>query len=157
MKYAPLTDGTDHINIYSAGKTLLGKALSNFAFCTLVVPEDGAFNSIEGYWYFLLTPEDRQGREKLRDLWGFEAKKHGQNLVGGDWPAPKDLNQFKVKIKLSMKCKIDQNPVIKEMLIKSELPFTHYYVFDGKCIRAKGCKWIIDEWERIRKELKNES
>lgn len=156
MKYNPLNDGIDHINIYSKAKTQLGKCLSNFDLCWLVT-EDGPFNSLEGYWYWLIVPEDGPEREILRDLWGFDAKKHGQMLTGGDWPAPLHLKGFKDKIKRAMRNKIDQNPVIKEMLIKSELPFTHYYVFNNKCFKAKGCKWILDEWEKIRKELKHES
>ncbi len=155
MKYTPLTDGADHINIYSNAKTQLGKLLSNFTFCTLVTEEDGAFSSIEGYWYWLLAPINNFDREKLRDLYGFEAKKVGQNLIGGDWPKAQDLNLFKTKIKQSMKLKLEQNPVIKEMFIKSELPFTHYYVFDNRIVKAKGCKWILEEWERLRKEMKD--
>lgn len=156
MKISHLNDGVDHINIYSSGKTQLGKCLSNFFFAPFVVEEDGCFSSIEGYWFWLLVPEGAPERENLRDLYGFNAKKLGQSLAGGDWPRPLKLNEFKAKIKRSMRCKIEQNEVIKEMLIKSELPFYHYYVFNGKIIKPKGCKWICDEWENIRKELKNE-
>lgn len=154
MKYNPLEDGVTHINIYSKAKTQLGKCLSNFELCYLNT-EDGPFNSIEAYWYWLLLDgQDCPEREILRDLWGYDAKKHGQTLVNGDWPAPVNLNSFKDKIKRSMRNKIDQNDVIKDMFLKSELPFTHYYVFGNKVINAKGCGWIIKEWEKIREEMK---
>jgi len=47
-------DGIDHINLYSRGHTELGQYLSNFAY-TPIQTEDGRFNSIEAYWYWLNT------------------------------------------------------------------------------------------------------
>ena len=74
------TDGVDHINVYSQGKTQLGRNLSNFSrfpICT----DDGNFYSIEGYWYWLLTKDD-----SLRKMWGFKAKAHGREMLkGGEW------------------------------------------------------------------------
>ena len=49
--FTPSTDGIDHINIYSKGKTSLGRWLSNFA-KSPIETEDGHFDSIEGYWYW---------------------------------------------------------------------------------------------------------
>lgn len=46
-KYTATTDGIDHINIYSKGKTTLGRMLSNFACTPFTHPEDGKFASIE--------------------------------------------------------------------------------------------------------------
>lgn len=154
MKISHLNDGVDHINIYSAGKTQLGKCLSNFTFCNLPT-EDGYFCSVEGYWFWLIAGENCSQREILRELYGIEARKKGKELCQSDeWPSPLKLHEFKNKILKSFRIKIDYNPIIKEMFIKSELPFTHYYNFNGKVIIPKKCKWMIQGWENIRKELK---
>lgn len=44
-KFHPKTDGVDHINIYSRGRTPLGQALSNFAHTPFEHPKDGKFAS----------------------------------------------------------------------------------------------------------------
>lgn len=72
MKY--LEDGVDHINIFSKGQTPLGRFLSNFTHCPFQHPEFGAFNSIEGFWFWLGSRDD-----KLRQLHSFAAKKYGQS------------------------------------------------------------------------------
>lgn len=65
-------DGETHINIYSRGATEIGRWLSNFSYSPIVT-EDGSFNSIEGYWYWIQTHND-----SLRSLHGFSAKKIGK-------------------------------------------------------------------------------
>ena len=65
-------DGEDHINIYSKGKTEIGRWLSNFSH-TEIITEDGKFSSIEGYWYWLTTKDER-----LRTLIGWAAKDLGK-------------------------------------------------------------------------------
>lgn len=69
----PENDGIDHINIYSKGKTDLGRFLSNFAHTPISSSQFGNFESIEGLWYWLGTRN-----EKLRNLHGFLAKKIGR-------------------------------------------------------------------------------
>ena len=69
-------DGITHVNIYSQGKTKLGKWLSNFSH-TPIDTEDGHFESIEGYWYWLVT--DNINKDILRGLYGYEAKKPGES------------------------------------------------------------------------------
>ena len=48
----PKQDGISHVNIYSQGKTELGRMLSNF-YHYQVITKDGNFTSVEGYWYWL--------------------------------------------------------------------------------------------------------
>jgi hypothetical protein len=73
----PSEDGIGHINVYSKAKTKLGRELSNFSFSPFTHPEDGKFNSIEGYWYWLGCKQ-----EKLRKVWGYAAKRLGREYGG---------------------------------------------------------------------------
>lgn len=74
----PTQDGINHINIYIQGKTSIGKILSNFYHYNIIT-KDGNFNSIEGYWYWLGI-EDCKEKEILRNLYGYTAKKTGNEL-----------------------------------------------------------------------------
>lgn len=142
---SPSQDGVNHINIYSKGKTTLGRMLSNFYFSPFVLPNHGKFSSVEGYWYWLSTKD-----EKLRELFGFEAKKRGQFLKAPDWV---DTQEFKDSIKESIKAKIDQNPLIKKELKQSSLPLVHYYVYGDKIVKVPKGQWIVDFIEQYRKEI----
>lgn len=142
-------DGKSHINVYSKGRTELGRMLSNFHNVHQDLGEDGAFSSLEGYWYWLLTGDDR-----LRNLWGYKAKQLGQELTDKkEWLENQDdIERFKLAMKDKAK-----TPRIREMLKESELPFKHYYVFNEKVIEPRNGLWMLEEWERIRKEIKNEN
>lgn len=136
--FLPENDGIDHINVYSKGKTELGRFLSNFTYCKINT-EDGNFNSIEGYWYWLGTNDPK--REILRGLYGFQAKKVGRELKSKDW---QESEQFKQKILKAIQIKINNNPKYKEILKNNTLPLTHYYVFNDTIIRVPQGQWILD-------------
>ena len=138
-------DGVTHINIYSQGETELGRRMSNWAACRIDLPEDGYFDSIEGYWYWLGNRE-----VKMRGLVGYQAKKIGRELPR---VYTMDEELFKIKIKIAMRVKVNSWPSFKKMLKESTLPFSHYYSYGGKKIDA-GYQWIIEEWNNIRNELK---
>lgn len=138
-------DGIDHINIYSRGHTELGQYLSNFAY-TPIKTEDGRFNSIEGYWYWLNTHND-----KLRLLYGFKAKSFGKEL---DKTIIIDEERFQNKIRNACWIKIHSNEYYLNMFVHSSLPFTHYYVFNG-FIKDAGGKWMMEMWENYRFYIKN--
>ena len=142
--YNPEMDGITHINIYSKGKTTLGQWLSNFAQLGFTHPEDGFFQSVEGYWYWLSCKKD-----SLRDVYGWVAKAMGRELGGKDWL---EDEEFKNKIKQALKCKIDQNVDLQSLFKESNLPFTHYYVYGGKVVNVPKAKWIIEYLEELRKE-----
>lgn len=129
-------DGVTHINIYSKGQTLLGRLLSNFANTPFTHPEDGDFCSVEGYWYWLSCKD-----EKLRGLHGYEAKQFGRTCKGKDWC---EDSEFKRKICLALKSKLEHNPGIATLLNKNTLPLKHYYVYGDKIIEPKEGQWIID-------------
>lgn len=144
--YDPSTDGITHINIYSKGVTFLGRRLSNFSLFNFKCI-DGHFASIEGYWYWLSTHE-----EKLRYLWGWEAKKVGKELRKTH--SIKDPD-FENKIKEAIRIKSLE---IKQLLIQSApLPFVHYYNYGGKIHVPRDNLWVIEEWEILRKKYIEEA
>ena len=140
-KIDPEKDGIDHINIYSKGKTELGRFLTNFAHTPFETSEDGKFASIEGYWYWLSVRD-----EKLRDLSGFSAKKYGQEAEGLDWL---ESEEFKTKIKNAIIRKIELYNRTEDV-VYSNLPFDHYYNFGGKIVKPKEGQWIIDFFNGLR-------
>lgn len=141
-------DGLKHINVYSKGKTKLGRLLSNFA-DTPFICEDGPFQSVEGYWYWLSTLDDN-----LRGLTGYDAKDYGRNMPGRQWLAPEE---FERRIVAALVAKIYQRNDIKAMLKDSTLPFKHYYVHNGKTTEPEDNKWVLVALEAIRDELKADS
>jgi hypothetical protein len=138
----PEEDGITHINIYSKGKTQLGLWLSNFTYVPLIT-EDGNFSSVEGYWYWLLA-KNHSEKDKLRDLYGFAAKKAGKLLTLKDWD---DSEEFKNKIK---KCLLIKINLMVDVFEANSLPFDHYYVYGGKVVKPKECQWIVDYFNFIR-------
>jgi hypothetical protein len=143
IKFLPENDGVDHINIYSKGKTELGRFLTNFAHHPTFTP-DGYFASIEGYWYWLSCKND-----KLRHVWGFKAKELGRELRAKDWV---EDPEFKGKIKAAIKNKVENSP-LKDTFKNSTLPFAHYYVYSGKVVEVPKSDWIIEYITQLREEM----
>lgn len=140
----PSMDGIDHINIYSKGQTWLGRWLSNFQYAPFTHETHGSFHSIEGYWYWLKTG---LCHDTLRTLSGWEAKKEGRKFQA----VP--LGSFEFHVKYALYLKLIQNPEAIQPLMKSRLPFNHYYVVDGKMVTVSGGEFVIEEWETIRRLL----
>lgn len=140
--FDPKDDGVTHINVYSKGKTDLGKFLSNFARAEFVHPEDGKFSSVEAYWYWLSTKDD-----SLRTLHGYFAKARGREIGGKDWM---DSEEFKRKIKMAIRIKIHTNPKMMKEFKESKLPFVHYYVYGGKVVQPKEGTWIMEFLTELR-------
>jgi len=133
-------DGVTHINVYSKGRTELGKWMSNFTY-EPINTVDGSFTSIEGYWYWLGTRND-----KLKTLHGFLAKK-----VGRESPNVVSLSKqdFQAKIEAAIHIKASKRPDMIAQLKQCGLPLDHYYVFNGT-EKDAGFKWILDIWNNIR-------
>jgi hypothetical protein len=146
----PEDDGITHINVYSKGKTELGRLLSNFAETPFVHPIHGKFLSVEGYWYWLSCEKDHR-REQLRMAAGWQAKKLGRAFRGTDYP--KDMF-FEEHVKMALKAKLEQNERIRILLQDSILPFEHYYIYNDNVKEVSEGKWILDFWESARNKLK---
>ncbi|WP_338924388.1 hypothetical protein V0M98_32770 (plasmid) [Pseudomonas silesiensis] len=145
----PEDDGVTHIDVYSKGKTDLGKDLSHFAhkpFCHL---EHGLFASVEGYWYWLT----RQA-EELRHAHGYAAKEMGRGLpIVKKWHP----ERFRELICQANDAKLARHPELKEALEESRLPLEHYYVqrYGGKpcVVQPKDSEWILAHFEQIRQKV----
>jgi hypothetical protein len=144
----PEKDGIDHINIYSKAKTELGRWLSNFQYCPINTYFHGKFNSIEGFWYYLGT--DHPDKEKLRNLYGFQAKKIGKEMKK---VSKVHCDNFEDRIREALQVKIGAMPNhLEELFYCSDLPLEHYYNYSGKIIDVKDCKWILEFLEELRHE-----
>lgn len=137
----PEEDGITHLNIYSKGKTELGRWLTNFAYSPIIT-EDGHFASIEGYWYWLGC-----GNDKLRKLYGYLAKKVGRE--SGSKVYIED-EEFKRKIKSAILIKLCTYPDKLQELYETDLQLAHYYNYGGKIIEPKNAKWITEFIRCIR-------
>ena len=148
MKFNPKEDGVTHLNIYSQAATDLGKFLSNFAHCEIKTGF-GTFQSVEGLWYYLST--DHPDRNKLRNLYGFAAKKLGREL--------KELSSVKVDNFQTFIIEAIRYKIINSNWLgvfkQSTLPFVHYYNFNGVIREDKGSQWVIDYITQLREELQN--
>lgn len=157
----PFEDGKTHINIYSKAKTELGKKLSNFAYSPFKHPIHGKFDSLEGYWYWIATGKKH---EDLRNLYGYNAKKRGQEIIKEENTPKESEERFEKEdienILEAIRCKFRQNKEILQMLIDSDLPLEHYYCWFGKNNDSYKIQvlddyyWIVEEIERIRRICK---
>lgn len=145
----PRNDGIFYINIYSQGKTELGRQLSNFALSEFTYEPYGTFKSVEGFWYWYFSG---QKEDILKKLWGYQAKQFGQKICN-DKGRKTFAESDKEIILEAIRCKLRQNKIIRNMLAHSVLPFRHFYCFGSKVVEPLEYSWITDEFERIRKIL----
>lgn len=145
-------DGIDHLNIYSRGKTELGRFLSNFYLSPFTHPKFGSFNTIEGFWQYVKTGKKH---ECFRTLSGMDCKKISKQYE------KQDCDNFKRYIKEAILLKIVYNEKFKLLLKESTLPLTHYYYYGDqssyKIIIPDNNKWVISYIEDIRKYLNNKA
>lgn len=146
----PENDGVTHINVYSRGRTVLGKLLSNFAEVIIDSPEYGRVHSIEGLWYYLITGEKHP---ELLSMSGWEAKKHGRNF-SRNFTISKE--EFRDKICSAITLKVMSSKRIYDLMKDSDfLPFTHYYVNDGNVRTPPNNEWILEHLEKLRKDIRD--
>lgn len=133
----PIEDGVTHINIYSKGQTALGRLLSNFAHTPFTIPE-GTFQSVEGYWYWILTKDER-----LKDKVGYAAKKLGKSLLKVEDQVTED------QLRIAYKAKLEQTSGLREMLENNKLPLVHYYVQNGRVLYTSKFFWTAILWTKL--------
>lgn len=136
-----LHDGKTHVNIYSAGKTELGRRLTNFSKNDFIHPEYGWFQSMEAYWYWCATGKKV---ESFRSKWGVEAKRAGQSATKVYYEG------FHDDMLVGIHCKLSQWPDIYQLLSECELPLTHYYCHGTSVKCTESFNFILDELELIK-------
>lgn len=144
-----LNDGKDHINIYTKGKTFLGRFLSNLYPAPVETEKSGYFYSAEALWYFL-TRDDSDIFKNIESP--FKCKELGRKR------AKKDIDMCYVysEMEEAIRYKVVNNEPVKKMLTNSDKPFAHYYEYGGKRVFPENQEWLINAIENIKKELKNE-
>lgn len=141
-------DGITHINIYSQGKTKLGKMLSNFYDSDFIHPQYGKFKTVEGLWYWLRTGKTHI---EFRGMSGFKCKEFGRTKSGN---SDFVINEkFKKDILIGIETKIQSNRELLNLFKSSKLPFEHYYVNDDNIKKLPQYNWIVEGIEEIRKKL----
>jgi hypothetical protein len=146
MPINPAEDGYTHINVYSKGRTELGRLLTNFADTPFHHPDYGWFASMECYWYWVGTGKQH---DDLRDLYGYPAKEYGRRYERITCP------DFQFDIEAGLFYKIAQHPDLAQRLINSNLPFAHYYLYGGtKVVVPSGSEWLLLQLEALRDNLK---
>lgn len=153
--WSPINDGFDHINIYTKGQTSLGRALTNLYDRQFTVPGYGTFQCMEGFWYYYLTGCQYPEFLTMR---AFAAKKEGKKKRDDRIDKEGLTDEQKAVILEAIRCKLRQNKDILIELARSDLPFAHYYFYgeptNAKVIELPQYDWMIEEFERLRKLLK---
>lgn len=163
----PDNDGVDHINVYSRGRTQLGRTLSNFAHTPIHHPKDGYFASIEAYWYWLAIGDLHNSPKyhHLRSLHGFQCKEVGRKALQ-EWSQVNnhqvpEVPDFVCRVKKALLCKIQQTAGLAELLKASTLPLIHYYYWGEKSpykvSRPVKYDWITDYISDIREYLNGDA
>lgn len=144
----PEDDGITHINVYSKGRTRLGKLLSNFAYCPIKIEGLGKFVSIEGLWHYMSS---QTGDNTYRILYGHEAKTFRSKLPKQDSLKFNDL-EFKKIIKTAIMQKLLANKDLRTELFTNPLPLFHYYTDPTKDVVVDPIKhvWVIEFIESLR-------
>lgn len=168
--YRPATDGIDHINVYSKGKTKLGRLLTNFARTPFIHPIHGKFASVEGCWYWLAVSGNGRAyfpdeADELRALHGNDAKVAGKELLQRpelDYAylvrSTEPTWSFMQNVKSALLAKVEQNEALRQMLKESTLPLVHYYVWGNnpanqKVSYPKKHDWVVNYLSDIRDYL----
>lgn len=137
-------DGRTHINIFSQAKTYLGRQSSNFTRAPFTYPPYGEFQSVEACYHWLAT-----GKKHffLKDKHGYAAKVAAEGL------SKVPYNDFQLEVARAIYHRFDAHQDDLDMLLSSNLPFTHYYVFNGVVTHQEKHNWIVDVFENLRKNF----
>lgn len=116
-------DGITHINIYSNGKSPLGRFLSHFAPVAVHHPVHGDFPSLENFYQFVKTGCNEPIFKTLAP--------HLAKLKARQYLDKRPID-FDDLIRDMNERKINGNIKAKMAFINSILPFDHYYVMTDK-------------------------
>lgn len=154
-----IDDGKTHINVYSKGRTELGRLLSNFAHTPITIGDD-VFQSVESWWYWkkLMNMNhcvgisvDKFILNRIKNKIGAEAKYYFRELYQSN---SSEYNPTEEELKDVYIIKLEQHPRIKDMLLNNNLPLAHYYIMNDVKVHTN-TEWTALLWCEIYEDLKN--
>ncbi len=139
----PKNDGITHINIYTKGKTDIGRVMTNMYHEDIEI--DGiTFPSIETYWHWLGVKSEY--KDKIKNLSGFLAQKQGR-IYKKEYGRDTSLSEeeFNKKIYDAIVLKGKKHLDLFKSLDKNNTLFVHYYDIYGNIVdKTDKSKPLID-------------
>lgn len=147
-------DGINHINIYSKGKTNLGKRLTNMHHFTFRY-DNIEFISVEQAWHFYkFCGYPEIANKVLQFKNSFECLKFARDNKQEDSAEHVQTPIFQQLMKDVIRTRIECDIELQNMLRNSWLPFEHYYVYGDKIQDQRNkYEWLLDIFEEYRTEL----
>ncbi len=160
--YKSQVDGVDHINIYSFGKTELGRMLAPETNGRFVHPIIGPFNCLTGFWAYVKS-KSRKNTYRTKDA------RSCLNIVNKFNDAQPNVPNFKAIITSGIYYKVMSDETLKNMVKESTLPFEMYYVktreeinpVTGKKVtyeikvQQNYAAWMKASYEEVRRAIKD--
>lgn len=159
MTIVPAKDGVDHINIYSKGKTSLGRALTNMFQFTFEY-NGCTFHSVEQAWHYFkfldINPLVAQHILSLEN--SYDCLKYARANSVPETVAFVQTDAFRNRIKDVIITRLQADDALRVQLKNSVLPFKHYFVYGADAVRDQSDKysWLIQIFEDLRTELQFE-
>lgn len=142
-----IKDGVDHINIWDAAETELGKLLCNNSPLSFVHNVLGKFYSIESFWHYIQSVEQD---DSIRTMYGPALKNFSRRSQS------RQVKNFRAVIIDAAYQRIVQYPALAQAVAESSLKFDCYYVdrnASGLRVRPPFFKWLIKGFDEIRLAL----
>lgn len=136
----PQKDGTKHLNVTHSAKTQFGRMLSPPYEASFELSDSGEFQSVGGYWCWLLSGRKDKFREVSGEACLTESEFPGKQQTVASEP-------FQRKILRASWHKIRQNQTIFWRFEQNVLPFRRYYVGEGTIYKPSDAEWICDGLE----------
>lgn len=151
--FQPEYDGIDHINVHSNGATELGRKLNNLAHTPFTHSQWGRFNSVEGFYWWVVTDGTFP---QLKYLHGHTLRREIRLLGLPLLKVDKDSVSY---LKDAIRLKITQNYQLGSKLVDCYLPLTCYTVYGKtkqgrKIVPCKERSEQIEYLEELRRELR---
>lgn len=156
-------DGVDHININYAGKTMIGKKMSDTFVRTFIHPIFGPFDSFFGLSCWLLDPNfaNQQSDETYRTSYHEDAQGNSMNLrrYSSDKRFHKYIPNYRYYMLQAYVARIKNTRDLREAIISDEfkeMSFDSYYFMTeghggvGWPVRSKNASWLVNGMNAIR-------
>lgn len=159
----PNKDGISFINVYSKGRTNLGKQLTNM-FPYSFMYDGIQFNSVEQAWhYYKFVNIDTNVANHILTLTNpFECLKYARANKTEAVVEYVKTSSFQSKMKDVINTRISSDNTLKTLLRNSWLPFEHFYTYGKEGSKQvvhdqrNKYEWLLDIFDDIRFKLHTE-